>query len=572
MKKIYLLSLIASMSAVLGFSQSQRLVLLEHFTGASCGPCATYNPAIENILVNNPEKVVSIKYQLAPPGVDPMYSHNSAHSGSRAGYYNVTGIPNSVLDGNFYNGHPANWSTTTLNNRYDDPSPFDIDIIYMVTPFAVEAVVTVTATQDITSSNLRLHTVVIEEEIEFDSAPGSNGETGFYHVMKRMLPNQNGTTLTSEWMSGDSETFTLSWNHTNVYSLTELAVVAFVQDNSTKEVHQAGFSNEATYGSPYSVAAQNSDLQNIPSEICEGIELEMAPSIKVLNLGTETINSLDIVATVNGQEFTTSWTGDLGLFQEESITLDPLTTTVVAGANNVSVVIENPNGASNEVSATNLNSTFQSSALESTTTMTLNITFDCWPQETSWSIENAESGVTLFSGGPYPGSQAQQTFSSNINLPSNGCYAFKIDDSFGDGMNGTAFGCAINGSANLTDNQGNVLYNYTGTSQWFNQGTAFAADQSLSSSDLNENRFDLQVYPNPTAGIANFSIALTTPANVSYEIVSVLGQVVQNKNVGMLSPGAMLVTSDVSSLTAGVYIVNFRIGNEKVSKKIVVRQ
>ena len=53
-------------------AQTTRLVLAEEFTQASCPPCASQNPAFNNILNTNGTKVVAIKYQTSWPGVDPM--------------------------------------------------------------------------------------------------------------------------------------------------------------------------------------------------------------------------------------------------------------------------------------------------------------------------------------------------------------------------------------------------------------------------------------------------------------------------------------------------------------------
>jgi hypothetical protein len=288
MKKIYLFSLASSLLALTAFSQSQRLVLLEHFTGASCPPCAIYNPAVNSLLDSNSDKIIAIKYQLAPPGNDPMYEDNPAHSGSRAGYYNVSSIPNSVIDGNFFNNHPAEWGINDVNSRYNEPSPYDIEITYEVSLEAVNATISITASQDFNDNNLVLHTVVVEEDITFATAPGTNGETTFKNVMKEMLPNQNGTSLPSAWTEGQTEEFTFSWDHTNanIYDYTELSVVAYVQNNSTKEVHQAAKGNEPTYITQYDLALQalnmgslpgTVNISNLPGPVCEGLDVIFRP-------------------------------------------------------------------------------------------------------------------------------------------------------------------------------------------------------------------------------------------------------------------------------------------------------
>ena len=71
MKKIFTLAFGLGIAAI-SFGQTQRMVLTEEFTNASCGPCAGQNPAYNELLQANSSKIVAIKYQVNFPGVDPM--------------------------------------------------------------------------------------------------------------------------------------------------------------------------------------------------------------------------------------------------------------------------------------------------------------------------------------------------------------------------------------------------------------------------------------------------------------------------------------------------------------------
>ncbi|MBP6870867.1 MAG: hypothetical protein KBC43_02560 [Bacteroidales bacterium] len=50
MKTIYLTLFAFSFLVFSVHSQSQRMVLIEEATNASCGPCASQNPAFDNLL------------------------------------------------------------------------------------------------------------------------------------------------------------------------------------------------------------------------------------------------------------------------------------------------------------------------------------------------------------------------------------------------------------------------------------------------------------------------------------------------------------------------------------------
>ncbi len=66
------------------------------------------------------------------------------------------------------------------------------------------------------------------------------------------------------------------------------------------------------------------------------------------------------------------------------------------------------------------------------TEVTLSITLDNYPEETSWTITNS-SGVVVASGGTYGSSPDGSTITESICL-ADGCYTFTINDSFGDGI------------------------------------------------------------------------------------------------------------------------------------------
>jgi hypothetical protein len=96
--------------------------------------------------------------------------------------------------------------------------------------------------KDITNidfSKLVLHTVVTETNIEYETPPGSNGETKFYDVMRKMLPSNQGESLASinqvgiynfQWQL----TLNSSWIQDNINT------VVFIQNTNTKEIYQAG--------------------------------------------------------------------------------------------------------------------------------------------------------------------------------------------------------------------------------------------------------------------------------------------------------------------------------------------
>jgi hypothetical protein len=244
MKKL-LLSGILLFSAA-GIASAQRMMLLEHFTQASCGPCASQNPALKARLDANPGKVVAIKYQTSWPGVDPMNAANPTDAANRVTYYNVTGVPNSVVDGNAYNGSPGGVNQSLIDTRSSGSDAADVDVKYIIIDNAdpVSDSMLVTAKVKAISAlpaGYKLRVAAIERQIEFATPPGSNGEKYFESVMKKMLPDGNGTTLPAI-AAGDSVSYTFKWslkraNGSDVYyNLGQAAAVGFVQNDANKQV------------------------------------------------------------------------------------------------------------------------------------------------------------------------------------------------------------------------------------------------------------------------------------------------------------------------------------------------
>ena len=207
-RKLLLLLLLVPM---LSIAQTQRMVMVEHFSNASCGPCASLNPALNTLLSNNTSKAISLKYQVSWPGVDPMYSQNTADPTARVNYYGVTGVPNSQGDGDTYGGSPGGITQTWIDGRYAIASPFTLAVThYLSSDYdSVYISVTVTAAQAYTSVGaLKLHVSLAEGNIQFATAPGTNGETVFKHVARKMYPSATGTVLASTWTNGQTQTFT----------------------------------------------------------------------------------------------------------------------------------------------------------------------------------------------------------------------------------------------------------------------------------------------------------------------------------------------------------------------------
>ena len=217
---------------------SEKRVLIEHFTNASCSPCANQNPALSALIETglNEWEVSHIAYHTSWPGTDPMYTFNLDNDlkNARVSYYGVGGVPNAVLSGNKFQGSPADVKQDMIDVDWARPGLFNItaDLTYANDSVYINAELTSLA--DFNDGEIIAHAVLIEDLV-YSSAPGTNGEKEFPDVMRYMFPDVNGTNI---GLPAYDQVINLSFKHKMDTEVSEeMELVVFIQNNSDKEIY-----------------------------------------------------------------------------------------------------------------------------------------------------------------------------------------------------------------------------------------------------------------------------------------------------------------------------------------------
>jgi thiol-disulfide isomerase/thioredoxin len=338
-----LLTLLSTFVVVLAFAQ-KRTILVEEFTNASCPPCAAFNPSFHAALDKNADKVVSLKYQVNYPGFDPMNQQNNTEAMARNTYYAVSGVPSVSFDGKKLAQYSLAVNQTTYDAAYAKVSPYAMTVAHKFNAAYDSVSITVKVKNisgtEITEANQKLHVAITEETIAFPKAPGTNGEKIFYTVMRKMLPNNNGTAFPESLKIDEEATFTMNVALPKyLYNLGEIAIVAFVQNNATKTVNQAGYSEpQALVGNFTDAAVVNQTKQG--ADICTN---EITPKMEIQNNSDTEITSLDAYYTLNAKKSDKlPWKGSLKKGEKAIITF-PLTTGNVGKSNPLTFGVENIN-------------------------------------------------------------------------------------------------------------------------------------------------------------------------------------------------------------------------------------
>ncbi len=245
-----------------------------------------------------------------------------------------------------------------------------------------------------------------------------------------------------------------------------------------------------------------------------------AAGLLLTNFGTETLTSVTIQYQLNGGTTQTqNWTGNLasGNSTIVNLNLSGLTT----GANTLNVNTLNPNGVADEIPSNDAFSRpFQ--VLLDGASVTLSLTLDGFPEETSWQLED-ETGQILFSGDNYNG-QIEENITVDWCLEKEKCYTFRIFDSWGDGLE-NFFGQS--GSYQIIDDLGNVLASILQVNFGFEEENEFCltlpcaleADFDVTPASTS-NSNDGSILVTPTAGASPFSYSINGGASQSNPLFS----------------------------------------------------
>ena len=244
MKKIFPIAFFLALTTV---AFGQKKVLIEHFSNASCSNCGVYSPQVFSFVEQN-ANVIAISYHAPfPYRHDSLHFDNEAHNNARISYYGVSGTPYTIMEGSFDRGPAAvlvnRLGTKTMERVNASPALQPrVEILSATLKNGIVTTKVVFIGIDaIKDKDLRGHIALIEKKVPktaYLASPGTNSEQVYQNVMRQMHMPQTGYTLKNK-STNTGDTVEVTFTTTNVKAIMELRIVAFIQDNDSKEIHQA---------------------------------------------------------------------------------------------------------------------------------------------------------------------------------------------------------------------------------------------------------------------------------------------------------------------------------------------
>ncbi len=248
MKKVLLFSLVV-LFLTNTFPYDKKSIV-ERFTNCSCGPCAALNSAWYNATTGgllHSGQITHVIYNVDwPSPTDPMFILNSSDNNTRRGYYGVNSVPWIEVNG-FNTGTTQSGLTNAVTTGNAQFAPFSI----ILTPEKFSnnvlnvKIKIIRDPSDVTVfTNTRLRLAITEKRVDRTCLTCcNNGETEFFSVVRKMLPDALGTafeipapgdSVEMEFMYVPTEAFLNSVDYDS------LTAVAFIQeDDAAKTVYQS---------------------------------------------------------------------------------------------------------------------------------------------------------------------------------------------------------------------------------------------------------------------------------------------------------------------------------------------
>ncbi|MCK6610942.1 MAG: T9SS type A sorting domain-containing protein [Bacteroidia bacterium] len=313
-----------------------RRTLHEVFTSSTCPPCKPGNEQLTAVLNERVGKWAVLKYQYYFPGTgDPYFTQEALNRGTY--YGGVNSVPALFVDGG-WNDNPNGYEEAIFDQFQSMPSLVQMTTSLNVTGNKADVTVNVTPVAEMPTGNYKLRVALVERETSKNVK--TNGETEFHFVMKKMLPNETGSSFTFP-AKDVAKTTNLSYSFPGTFRLPasatksasvaptgtnyngidiatentveefyDLAVVAFIQNDDTKEILQSSWTVQDWAIGMKENVKNASDFNVYPNPATNDLVIEWNGSkdakFRMLDLnGKEVMSEMSINSSINIENLNT---------------------------------------------------------------------------------------------------------------------------------------------------------------------------------------------------------------------------------------------------------------------------
>lgn len=526
---------------------ARECVLFEVFTGVNCPYCPAAALAIGQLLEEG-KSVAPVAYHTNAFSIPQLYTDET---NARAYYYYIQAYPTVKVDGVLnpgvgggasnqeYIDYSYNQCLSAYNQRVNVTSPYAIDLSFeYASGTECKVVVTANKVGECNSDDVRLFVVLTESHIQRNW----QGMSEVNFVTRDMIPNQNGTQLTSDSQTMETTIDLAGFDRSNI------ELVAWVQSyTGNKEVYQAVKFPLSSMSFENDVEVEN--VEEVVLGSCSGI---MSPRVSFKNEGTETMTTATFnVKDENGNILSTSqWEGSLNSGEVSEYIIPEFK---FDADSNIIIEITDVNSNNDGYPIDNI---YVIEAVEpvhvSDGYMKLQLRTGDDPENFSIEIKNMDDNEIVKT---FTYDKPKTIYQEDIYLPKVGCYRVTMRNTAGNGFNGGFWGVKNSSNENLI----------TGSNTENEFRYEFAFEISCDGVGVDEVVIDnVMIYPNPATSFIN--VSANNISNV--KVYNVSGQMVFSQEVS-----SDMIEINTESWANGMYYINIETSEGYVvSEKVIVNK
>lgn len=553
---------------------ANRNVILEEFTGRGCGYCTDGHRIANQIMANNPGRVWAINIHAGGYAQTSYPNMITTDGNTIHGGFSISGYPTGVVNRTTAAGIDRGQWSGQASNQMSQASECNIAGAVMINPDTRIATITVEVyyTGNSAYEENYLTVAMLQDSIlgsqadygNYNPTQWLNGQYVHMHILRDVItssawgeaiaPTTQGTLITKTYEYQIPESIG-SPNGVDVV-LDHIFFLAWVaerqQGNAYRpiltacELEQSNMTNEPIYPM----------VSGLSQQIEASCSLENVFNFNVVNIGTESLNSIKFNAQVGDVTKEFEWSGELPSGESEKLSFDmEIPVGVYTGILSIVEANGQPFSSSVEFAAESME-VAETTVDGETTDIKIYIVQDQWGEQITWDLTNSE-GEIVAQGGPYShlvGSGSTQVNVEEVkDIPVNECYLFRIYDNNGNGI------CCNYGNGYYYIKDANGHKFVEGDGDFGSEGrNMFSIKSTMAVESVAEE--SLKVYPNPANGNLTVEGEMT-----SVEVYNAIGQCVVTKAVNGNS-----TRINTSALNNGIYFLRVNNNGEVIVRKFSV--
>lgn len=558
---------------------ANRNVIIEEFTGRSCGYCPDGHRIANEIMASHPGRVWAVNIH-AGSFAQTSYPNMITQDGNTIhGGFSISGYPTGVVNRTTAAGiDRGQWSGQT-NTQLNQASECNVAGRAQINPETRVATITVEVyyTANSAYDENYLTVAMLQDSIlgtqsdygNYNPSQWLNGQYVHTHILRDVItpsawgeaisPTTQGTLITKTYEYTIPESIgSPNGVEVDLNNIFFLAWISERQQGSAYRPILTGCELEKTLMTNEPLYPSIQNVTQVVSATCSQVQ---SFYFTLMNIGLEEFTSLRFVAEAGEMTHEFTWEDNLPSGDKTTVAFDM---EMPFGTYDVALRIVEANGQPIEYQTTfpaTCNEWAECEVGAATADLKLYIIQDQWGEQITWDIVNS-AGEIIAQGGPYQhlvGSGSTKVNLENIQgVPADDCYLFRIYDN-----NSNGICCNYGNGYYYMKVNGHVLFGDEGGGN----GNYGAEDRQLFSlhfmTEVNSQpASSLRVFPNPANGTLNVEGPMS-----SVEVFNTLGQRMMSKEVN-----GNFTQIDLSEYGNGMYFLRVNHNGETIVRKFSVNR